>query len=982
MSGSSIRVLLIEDDPEYAYLLQEMLKTARSASFDVTHANHLSDGVNHLAEGSFDIILLDLSLPDSWGFETFATIYAHASHIPIIPLSGLDDERLAMRAVREGAQDYLVKGETDAKLLTRALCYAIERKRSERALREQRDRIQQYLDIAGVIIVVIDADQRVTLVNKKGCEVLGYEEAEIVGKKWFDSFVPERIRAQVKAAFAQLMAGEVEPVEKFENPVLTKSGEERVIAWDNTILRDESGNITHTLSSGEDITEHRRAEQLLEGLNQAALAMERALTPGAIFTAVAGELKRLGFSCMVLPVDENRSRLFTKYVSFESEPIRAAEKLVGFRQHDFSFPIENVDAYKAVVWGKKTISICGDEVMQQILPGPLKRLAGQVLRIVKIPRSIAAPLIVKGDVIGVLSVHSNELTEGDIPAITAFAHQLAAAWHRAQLFEQAQQEIAERKRAESALRESERRFATFMEHLPGVAFMKDTQGRYLYHNRALGEAQGAKIAEWRGKTDDEIWPADTSARMKANDRRVIAEGQGLETIEKIPQEDGFHHWLTIKFPITDENGKPSVLAGIAVDVTEHLQAQEELRHRNEELVALNAVAMTINQSLDLDHTLNASLDKVMEVIKPDGGWIQLLDEVTGTLSLAAHRGLSPEMIKGTETTEWGEGITGEAIQLGQAVVVTDACDGRCLGSEVAERDGLQACAAVPIISKGKTLGALGICSRNTRQMSAQEMQLLAAIGHQIGTAIENARLAKEAAEVHVLQELNRLSTELIANVSHELRTPLGLIKVYSTTLLTEDVYFDRETQKECLRTIDEETERLETIVDNLLDLSRMEGGRLHLDRRPTDVRQLAKEIVQAMEIQTTQHRFALDLPTYPLTAHVDARRIEQVLRNLLSNAIKYSPEGGMITIQARGDDDQLLVGISDEGIGIPPHDLDRVFERFYRVDNEVTQRVGGAGLGLAVCKGIVKAHGGRIWVESSLGEGSAFYFTLRDKNGA
>jgi two-component system sensor histidine kinase VicK len=137
-----------------------------------------------------------------------------------------------------------------------------------------------------------------------------------------------------------------------------------------------------------------------------------------------------------------------------------------------------------------------------------------------------------------------------------------------------------------------------------------------------------------------------------------------------------------------------------------------------------------------------------------------------------------------------------------------------------------------------------------------------------------------------------------------------------------------------------------------------------------------------MEIQTAQHRFALDLPTYPLTAQIDARRIEQVLRNLLSNAIKYSPEGGTITIQARGDDDQLLVGVSDEGIGIPTCDLDRVFERFYRVDNVVTQRVGGAGLGLAVCQGIVQAHGGRMWVESNLGEGSAFYFTLRDKNDA
>jgi PAS domain S-box-containing protein len=853
MSGSSIRILLIEDDPEYAYLLQEMLKTAHSASFDVTHSDHLAGGLNQLVEGSFDVILLDLSLPDSWGFETFAMVHAQAPDVPIVPLSGLDDERLAMHAVRAGAQDYLIKGETDTKLLTRTLCYAVERK---------------------------------------------------------------------------------------------------------------------------------RAEQLLRALNQASLAMEKALTPEAIFTAALEELSQLGISCIILPMDESRSRLSTRYTKFESEPMRTAEKRIDFRREDYSFPIEDVDLYRTVVQEKKTISARADEVMQQILPELHKGFTDQAPKTARIPKFIAAPLIVKDDVIGVLSVHSDDLIEGDIPAITAFAHQMAAAWHRAQLYEQAQQEIAERKRAESALRESERRFATFMEHLPGIAFMKDTQGRYLYRNQAFEEAHGAKATEWQGKTDDEIWPADIAARMRASDQWVMAKGKGLETIEEISQEDGIHHWLTIKFPIADENGKPSVLAGIAVNVTEHLQAQEELLRRNEELVALNAIAMTINQSLDLNHTLNATLHKVTEVIEQDGGWIQLLDDVTGTLSLAAHHGLSPEMVEETRTTEFGEGVTGEAVLSRQVVAVTGDPDGRCASAQVARQEGLQACVGVPIMSKDRVLGAMGICSRSPRQMSSQEMQLLTAIGHQIGTAIENAQLAQEAAEVHILQELNRLRTELIANVSHELRTPLGLIKVYSTTLLAEDVNFDRETQKECLRTIDEETERLETIVDNLLDLSRMEGGRLHLDQRPTDIGQLVKEIVQAMGVQTTQHSFVLDLPTHPLMAQVDARRIEQVLRNLLSNAIKYSPDGGTITIQAQGDDDQLLVGVSDEGIGIPSYDLEKVFERFYRIENEVTQRTSGVGLGLAVCRGIVEAHGGRIWAESIPGGGSTFYFTLRDDGDA
>jgi signal transduction histidine kinase len=192
----------------------------------------------------------------------------------------------------------------------------------------------------------------------------------------------------------------------------------------------------------------------------------------------------------------------------------------------------------------------------------------------------------------------------------------------------------------------------------------------------------------------------------------------------------------------------------------------------------------------------------------------------------------------------------------------------------------------------------------------------------------------------------------------------------------EDVEFDRETQRKFLDGIDEETTKLEKIVEHLLDLSRMESGRLHLDKQPTDLGQLAKSVIKKMEAQSTQHRLLDDFPSELLVANVDAKRIEQVLRNLLDNAIKYSPEGGTITVQGRRDKWQVLVLVNDQGIGIPAEERGKIFERFYRVENEVTRRMRGAGLGLAVCQGIVEAHGGRIWVESQPGAGSTFCFTL------
>jgi K+-sensing histidine kinase KdpD/CheY-like chemotaxis protein len=423
------------------------------------------------------------------------------------------------------------------------------------------------------------------------------------------------------------------------------------------------------------------------------------------------------------------------------------------------------------------------------------------------------------------------------------------------------------------------------------------------------------------------------------------------------------------------------------EIAERKRIEEELRHRNEELMALNAIATTIGQSLDLDHILNATLDKVLEVIEIDASWIQLLDENEGVLSLVAHRGFSQETAEEVKNIKLSESMASQVIQSGQPIVAAEGpvlsrsherSIGDCFASLTMTegRERLRAFAGVPIKSKDKVLGVLGVFSRSPRQPSSQEMQLLTVTGHQIGAAIENVRLAEKASEIEILRELNRLRSELIANVSHELRTPLGLIQIFCTTLLREDVDFDPETQREFLHDIEEETDKLEKIVDNLLDLSQMKDGRLHLEKCSTDLGQLAKEVMETMEVQLTQHRFVHDFPSDPLMATVDPKRIEQVLRNLLSNALKYSPEGGIITVQGRGDKRQLLVRISDQGMGIPSEDLERIFERFYRVENEITQGVRGAGLGLAVCRGIVEAHGGRIWVESTLGVGSTFYFTL------
>jgi len=226
------------------------------------------------------------------------------------------------------------------------------------------------------------------------------------------------------------------------------------------------------------------------------------------------------------------------------------------------------------------------------------------------------------------------------------------------------------------------------------------------------------------------------------------------------------------------------------------------------------------------------------------------------------------------------------------------------------------------------------------------------------------------------QATEQMQKQLLATVSHELRTPLASIKGFATTLLRQDVRWDDATQREFLRIIEEESNRLEELIDNLLDMSQMEAGALRIQREPVQLRGLLREAVENAQRRTEAHWFVVDLPSELPRVWADPRRIRQVLNNLLENAIKYSPDGGEISVRCEVDAARVIVSIADRGVGIPPALRARIFDPFFQVDGSSTRGVGGSGLGLAIVKGIIAAHHGAIWVEPISERGSVFRFTL------
>jgi PAS domain S-box-containing protein len=232
------------------------------------------------------------------------------------------------------------------------------------------------------------------------------------------------------------------------------------------------------------------------------------------------------------------------------------------------------------------------------------------------------------------------------------------------------------------------------------------------------------------------------------------------------------------------------------------------------------------------------------------------------------------------------------------------------------------------------------------------------------------------------EELSKMKSDLLATVSHELRTPLATIKGYSTMMID---YFSKLTsheKRDYLKSIDHSTDRLAILVDNLLDTSRMEAGLLKLEKAPTSISKLIRGAVTEARIRDNKHRIVTTLSKKLPKLNIDTKRIRQVLDNLIDNAIKYSPKGTEVAISTRQVNQEFLFSIADQGSGIPAEELTNIFDRMYRIEQRLSSGVEGMGLGLYICRRLVEAHGGRIWVESQLGKGSTAYFTLPIDNAA
>lgn len=282
---------------------------------------------------------------------------------------------------------------------------------------------------------------------------------------------------------------------------------------------------------------------------------------------------------------------------------------------------------------------------------------------------------------------------------------------------------------------------------------------------------------------------------------------------------------------------------------------------------------------------------------------------------------------------------------------------------------------VPIATMERTVGVLEVAGKpGGGGFGDDDERLLTSFTNQAVLALERVRLTEDAGRAAVLAQSDELKSALLAAVSHDLRTPLATIKTSTTSLLDQSVQWDEKAEAEFLQAIDEETDRLTLMVGNLLDLSRIEGGALRPDKDWYDVAELIADVATRLTSLASEHLLRTDVePSLPL-ALFDYVEIAQVLMNLGENAVRYTPPGTEIVVAARRIQGDIEFAVRDSGPGIPPVVRSRLFEKFYRADP--AGRVGGTGIGLAICKGLVEAHGGNIRVRSREPEGTTFLFTI------
>lgn len=523
--------------------------------------------------------------------------------------------------------------------------------------------------------------------------------------------------------------------------------------------------------------------------------------------------------------------------------------------------------------------------------------------------------------------------------------------------------------------------------LPELVCVVDDQGRMVRANRTIEAWQLGDVKAIQGFSLHTLLHPGCLGLYCELDRylrRALASVQ-VGRAEQLETYDTFlHRHLLVRVqPVVTQRTHLPITAVIVIeDITERRQNEEALRRSLTRLQALNDLHRAILAARSPEEIAQAALARLRSLMLFRQARVTLNGLAADDLVVLAADANGTTHLHPRQTCTSAEVEFGEGRRLTEDFSVADLerLDAPSLFEQQLAAEGMRSLINVPLMVDAEFVGSLLLASDRVDAFKAEQRQVAHEISTLLAIAVHQARLHRQVEQTNTqLRAALQAKEEIIANVSHELRTPLGLIYGYSALMEERELGPLTAEQRQALDIMLKQTEQLRFMVERLVELRTIDAAQLC--RQPLDASEWLTLVVKPWrkraKLEDKTIYLDLDLPTPPRKLFADPEALKQALDNLLDNAIKFSLPNSAIRVQARIDRDTVIVSVNDQGIGIPADQLTHVFERFYQINGSATRRYGGMGVGLALCREIVEAHGGRSWAESGgEGRGSTFFIAL------
>ncbi|MEI6725753.1 MAG: PAS domain S-box protein, partial [Actinomycetes bacterium] len=838
-----------------------------------------------------------------------------------------------------------------------------EQRRAQRAIARERDRAQSYLDIAGVMLVAIGADQNVLFANRKACEVLERDESEIVGHNWFDLAIPEAERETIRAGFAQLMADNVAPWEHVENLVATGSGVEKSVAWHNTVIRDDEGTIVATLSSGDDITESKRTERLMAVPSE---ILRIIASPAPVRETVGGIVAALkeatGYDAVGMRLEQDGDYPFIGSLGYTDEFL-AAENVLAERSPDDELCRNADGSISLECTCGLVISGAADPENPLFTPGG-SAWTNDSLPFLDVPpeedprlhprnrcihvgfRSLAlVPLRAGDEILGLLHLgdsHTDRLTLDMVHFFEGLGASIGVAIQSKQVEEALRQSKAMRDITEAAAHVGSVR--------RDLVTGQSTWSPETYRLFAL--APDESVGDTAAIFERCVHPGDR-ARLEEAAGGVRATGRAGPVEFRVIWPDGSEHILHGE-SITecDPDGEPVAITGYYQDVTEQRRVEaaiyeSELKYRT---VADNTYDWEWWTAPDGTYRyVSPGCERItgysVEEFLADPGLLPAITHPDDDGALRAH--LAPEVQEASAEDRL------------EFRIITKAGDERVIDHR---------CRGVYDVD-GTFLGRRGSNRDATERVRAEEE--INKLNEQL-----SYRLVDRIAQ---LDMANRELESYAYAVSHDVRTPLRAIDGFSETVLQDEGDKLSPGAVEDLRRVRAAAQEMARLMDDLLGFSKL----THRDllRRSVDVSALAAEVAAEIAADDAARRVQVSIEP-DLVADADPALLRMILRELLGNAWKFTShhDSAHIEVGALRAGGELEFYVRDDGAGFDEQYAQHLFGLFQRMHPR--GEFPGDGVGLATVQRLVRRHGGRVWAEAAVEKGATFSFTLPSEAGA